>query len=40
MAGITQRLPISTLTSPLSLAAAAATIKVSVNTFNTLTKYL
>ena len=35
MAGITERLPISTLTSPLSLAAAIATIRASINAFNT-----
>jgi trichothecene 3-O-acetyltransferase len=35
MASITERLPISTLTSPLSLAAAAAAIRTSINAFNT-----
>jgi trichothecene 3-O-acetyltransferase len=35
MASVTERLPISTLTSPLSLAAAAATIRASINAFNT-----
>jgi trichothecene 3-O-acetyltransferase len=38
MTGITEPLSISTLTSPLSLAAAATTIRASINAFNTLTE--